>query len=499
MGAHGWLGVVALLLSSCGSHQARAPGLRVLLSTAPRSLDPRYATDAAGVRLSRLLYQGLVRLNPRTMEPEPGLASSWRWESPSSLVITLRPEVRFASGAPLRAEDVCATLAAFASPELASPHRAIAASVGACELLPGHDLRLRLKEPRATLLTDLEVPILRADQARLPPHPETALDGLGPFVLVRREQDLLELAPSPAGPHPAGAHLTFQVVHDEDARALRLLSGEADLGVNVVSPTLLEPLRAQGIAVHSTPGANLTYLLLDNDRSPLNQAPVRHAIAQALDRSLLARTMFAGYARVADALLPPESWAALEPATERADSASLAFDPESARAVFSRAGVHSLRLLTSSDRLRVLLGRALAQMLGDVGVSVELTSLESGALFDRLNQGDYELALLQIPELTEPNVLRWFFHSSAIPGPGHLGANRARFRDPQVDAWLDEAAADPDLPHRAALYRSVLARMDELLPVIPLFHEDQLALVSPRAAFFYPSAEGRLGALASFR
>jgi peptide/nickel transport system substrate-binding protein len=112
-------------------------------------------------------------------------------------------------------------------------------------------------------------------------------------------------------------------------------------------------------------------------------------------------------------------------------------------------------------------------------------------MLHRLSAGDFELAILQIPELTEPNLLRWFFHSSSIPAPGRGGANRARYASPRVDALLDDAARTPDRERRREHYRAVLREMMADLPVVPLFHEGQVAALSPRAAAFRLSAEGR--------
>jgi peptide/nickel transport system substrate-binding protein len=139
----------------------------------------------------------------------------------------------------------------------------------------------------------------------------------------------------------------------------------------------------------------------------------------------------------------------------------------------------------------------MAQMLRDAGFDVELASLDLGAMLQRLTKGDYSAALLQFPELTEPNVLRYFFHSSAIPGRSGFGVNRARYQSDDVDRWLDEAATTPDVSERTVLYAKVLTRMAEDVSVVPLFHEDQVALVSPRARSFSLSAEGRWLSLAS--
>ena len=278
---------------------------------------------------------------------------------------------------------------------------------------------------------------------------------------------------------------------DETARATRLLAGQADVVPNAVSPPMLAALAEHGAHIDARPGANLTYLLVHNQRPGLDEAETRRALAGAIDRETLAATLLGGHARVARAFLPPESWA-----TPTEITPLPAFDPAQARSMLARSSLGPVTLLCSTDRQRVTMARAIAQMLGDVGVQVELMPLDLGVLLHRLGAGDYELAILQIPELTEPNLLRWFFHSSTIPAPGRSGANRSRYASPALDRLLDEASRRTDREQRRALYAQALTVLATDLPVVPLFHEDQVAALSPRAVGFHLSAEGRWLALA---
>ena len=79
---------------------------------------------------------------------------------------------------------------------------------------------------------------------------------------------------------------------------------------------------------------------------------------------------------------------------------------------------------------------------------------------------------------------------------GTLTAERSARLSPRVDGLLDEAARSPDRELRRERYRAVLGQMLGDLPVIPLFHEAQVAALSPRAASFRLSAEGRWLSLA---
>jgi peptide/nickel transport system substrate-binding protein len=482
---------LVFLAAGCSTAPRADDSWEVLVPAAPATLDPRFTTDAVGMRVSRLIHAGLVRLDDDSLEPLPYLAERWAWDGDLALDLDLRPDLRFASGAPFEAEDVCATLAALGSERLSSPHRGLVAAVERCEPRGPLALRLALREPRATLLTDLELPVLRRDQAASPPG--SPLDSLGPFALERASESEIRLRPRNGGPLPRPPRgVVVRVVRDETARATRLLADRADVVPNAVSPPMLAALEAHGIRVSDRNGSNLTYLLIHNQRPGLSTPEARRALGQAVDRELLVRTLLGGHARVARSLLPPESWVCGGPGEACASAGeALAFDPAAARSGLAAAGVRRVTLLCSTDRQRVTMGRAVAQMLEDAGVSVELLPLDLGVMLHRLSAGDFELAILQIPELTEPNLLRWFFHSSSIPAPGRGGANRARYASPRVDALLDDAARTPDRERRREHYRAVLREMMADLPVVPLFHEGQVAALSPRAAAFRLSAEGR--------
>ncbi len=465
--------------------------IELLVPTDAETLDPRHATDAVALRTTRLVHAGLVRLDPSTLEPKPYLARSWHWVDDRTLSVELRDDVKFHSGAPFGPRDVIETVRAFQSPEVGSRHARVVDAIGSVVPAGEHTVLFELRRAHATLLTDLELPILRADEASLPPRPDGSLDGLGPFVIASRDAGSIALAPAKHGALAPPAHaVTIRTVHDENARALRMHAGRADLVVNGFSPTLLPALsNAPGVSVSTRPGANLTYMLARSDRGPLADVRVRKALALAVDRERIARTLLAGHASPASTLLPPAHWA-------HTDAEPMPFDAEAARQLLSDAGLLPLHLtlLTSTDRLRGTIARQIAQDLATIGVTLEVVPLELGTMIARLGAGDFEIATLQMPELTEPNVLRVFLHSSSVPP---AGANRARVRDADLDALLDAGAEERDPAKRRAIYASLERLVRERALLVPLWHEDQIAVASTRAATFRPSAEGRWLDLAS--
>jgi peptide/nickel transport system substrate-binding protein len=488
--------VAVALGGGCSSHVeggAERP-IEVVVPTEAQTLDPRFATRSLDVKITRLAHAGLFGLDPATLEPVPLAAEHAEWTDARTLHVTLRADVRFHGGAAFGPRDVCATLAAVKDPALGSPHRSIVSAIGKCVADGEHGVVLTLDRPRATLLTDLEIPILRADEAHALPRSDGGLDGLGPFVISHVAPGEVTLRPAEASVLPRPRHaVVVRTVRDENARVQRLLSGRSDIAPNAISPQLLPAIADRaGLRVVSRPGANVTYLMFQNDRAPFRDAAARHAVAASIDRAAIVRTLLAGRATVAVGLLPPGHWATPPPP----DHPATPSPGGSAHVLRPLAHLARVELLTSTDRPRVTMARAVAQMLGDAGLTVDVVPLDLGVMFARLDAGDFDLAMLQFPELTEPNVLSWFFHPRGVPGEGGQGKNRARYRSVVAGELLDRASENAERGVRKEIYRQLAAVMAVDLPVVPLWHEDQIAVVSGRARTFLPSAEGRWLSLA---
>ncbi|APS00405.1 ABC transporter substrate-binding protein [Pajaroellobacter abortibovis] len=492
----------SLACSRSASHHShtdhKAPSsaqpLVFLIGTEPETLDPRFAVDIIGIRISRLIHAGLARLNPIDLEPIPYLAKSWRWINPLTLQIDLREDVFFHSGAHFTAQDVVATFQAFSSGHVGARHARMMEPIASVESEELYRVTVRLKRSHATLLTDLELPILRADEAAGRPQQDKPLDGLGPFYIGRRTSGEVLLLPSQKGAlPPAHRAIVFRTIRDENVRAMRFYAGSADIAVNLISPTLLPSLKSnQGLAITAQHAANLTYVVLRVDQAPFADARLRKAFSMAIDRELLAQTLLGGYTQPADTLIPPVLWSYTPPPFSEATH----YYPEKAIALLDEMGLHpnsqgvrlKVNYLTSTDRTRVILGRTIAQQLRAVGIQLDVAPLEPGALFARLNAGQFQSACLQMPEITEPNVFRVFLHSTCIPPQG---ANRGHIQDVTLDDLLDQGANTQDREKRRKIYADMEIWLQHKMYIIPLWHEDHVTVTSLQGRSFAPTPDGR--------
>jgi peptide/nickel transport system substrate-binding protein len=490
------------LLAACSP--ASAPphdATVVVLPRVPEELDPRFVADAYGLKVSRLLFASLVTIDPHTLEILPDLAETIEQPSPTEYVVTLRRGLAFADGSTLDATDVVATYRGVAHPSLGSRYAVTYRRIAEVRALSPRVVRFRLHEPHAPFLTDLELPIVRAEDAwrRMPFDDATAFVGAGPYRLRERSERRLELEANEHwyGGAPTHARLRFVVVQDDNVRALRMVAGKGDVALNAI-PALLLPMLAERseLRIERVPGIGTTYLGCNTESPALRDPRVRHAIALAIDRASLVRAKLGGHARLAEGWIPP-GHPLHTPLSETP------FDPRLAHVLLDEAGLRAdddgvrarLVLRVGADRARVSVARAIAAMLRDVGLDVEVRPSESATFFADLNDGRFDLAFLQLPELYEPHLLSWFFASDKIPGEGGEGANRWRYRSPALDALLERGRTTSNLEARRAIYGEAERLLANDRPTIPLWHEDSIAVVREGVIFRVPR-DGRLSPLA---
>lgn len=477
----------------------------VLLPRDAQEIDPRLTGDAYGMKVSRLIFASLVTIDPYSLQPVPDLAESVEVVTPRHYRVKLRKNLKFSDGSALDSADVAATFRSVLSKEIGSRYATTYRRIEHIETPDRLTVDFHIDGPHATFLTDLELPVLRSEDERVtlgaPAGPEPV--GAGPYRMVSRKAGAIELRANPLWHRgrPLFPRVRMLAVRDDNTRALRMLAGAGDLAFNAIPPLLVSLfLERPGFVVKNAPGIGTTYLGINTRAGPLADVRVRRAIAHAIDRRALVRAKFGGRARLARGWIPPGHWAYW------AETPFYEHDLARARELLDRAGLKGggdstrleLTLRTSSDRFRQSIAKAIAEMLRRVGIEVEIRPTEVAMLLADLNRGQFELSLLQVPEVIEPHVLSWFFASDRIPRKERAeGANRWRFSSPELDAELEKGRLTPDQRLRKQAYREVQRILAEQVPVVPLWHEDNVAVLSRRARAFRVPVDGRFTPLAA--
>jgi peptide/nickel transport system substrate-binding protein len=498
---------VALACGACAGRSRRTPDdtVVVLIEAALKDIDPRFALASLETKLSRLVAPGLTTVDNPTSTPALRLASRLEQLDPLTWEVEVRGDARFPDGTPVTADDVVFTYRSVMDPALGSLHRKpFTERFASIDAIGPRTVRLRLLKPLATLPSDLEFGIV--SRAAAGPDGRFAggrVVGAGAWQVESFTPDRVELVRNPAATPPAGiARLSVRVVRDANARVLMLVGGSADLAQNAIRVDLVDKIAERArVKVVAGPSTILSYLMMQNRDPVLRDVRVRQAIALALDRPRIVAAKLGGRARLATGLLPTDHWA------YRGDVARWDRDLARAGALLDAAGYRDpdgagprprlkLSYKTSADQFRVAVARVIAAQLGEVGIEVEVRSFEFGTFFTDIKAGNFQLASMQTGEVTEPDWYYTYFHSSRIPSAADPGAhNRWRFADAEVDRLLEQGRSTVDRAARARIYGEVQARLAEALPIIPLWHEDNVAVMNVDLEGYAVLPNARLTAL----
>ncbi len=484
--------LVLLAQTGCHCSHKEGPGeggdaIVVLVESEVGSLDPRFAASSYEIKISRLVYSGLMTADTEDLGVVPLLAGSVTQVDELGLEwkVTLRSGLTFHDGVPLTSRDVVRTFESVLDPATGSRYRATYSYITSVQAEGELGVRFRLAETNASFLPDLVLPILPAHvlDRNAGVLPEDEMVGCGPYRLVERRKGRIVLEPHGR----EGRRIVFVLVRDDNARVLRFEGGGADLAQNNIPLHLLQLFEGrEDVRVISGPGASFTYVGVNTSADRLADVAVREALLVAIDRESVVRYKLRGRGRPATGMLPPMHWAF------RDGLESHAYDPQRAMRLLDGAGYPDppgreprFRLVfkTGSNRFRLALARVIASYWEAVGIEVDLRPFEFSTLRSHLNSGAFEVTCLQIPMVMEPNLYRWFFHSSSIPsGPGTGGANRWRYASAEADALIERGVRVVDEEQRKEVYGELQALLARDLPVLPLWHEDNVAVVSARLA-----------------
>jgi peptide/nickel transport system substrate-binding protein len=492
---------LAVLATAC-ARVRRTPDdtLVVVVQDKATTVDPRYALTNYDATVSHLVAPGLTTVDTATGNAELELAAKITPRDPVTIDIELADR-KFSDGTPVTADDVARTFETVLDPRCDSLYRKMQAERWTSVEARGERLvTFHLRQPLGMLMTDLEFGIVSfhgvPPGACKPPR----VIGAGPYVLRELTPYEAKLDANPFAAHPPKLpHVELRFVSDAAARILMLVGGSADLMQNALRGDLVDEVAQRPrVRVASSPSTLLTYMLLNLDDPILKDLRVREAIALALDRPAVIDARFEGRAQLATGMLPPSSWA------YTADVPTWNRDLPRARALLDAAGFTPgpdgvrLRLVykTSSDIFRVAIARLLAAQLGEVGIAVEVRAFEFATFFADIKKGDYQIATMQTTPITEPDFYYAYFHSSRIPDASDPDAqNRWHYRNAELDQLVAQGRHTLDPAARKPLYARAQQLVARDLPIIPLWHEDNIALENVDVAGYQIVADGRLAGL----
>lgn len=502
--------LIGAVLTGCLSTSSRAPGyLHFALDTNPSTLDPARWADVSSGRLMALLYSTLVRLDARG-RIVGDLAESWSLSPDGTTYrFSLHPAARFANGRKVTSADVLFSFDRILDPSTGSPRTWVldrvagaagrlagkSASVEGLVALDDRTVEIRLTAAFAPFIHFLTMPstsIVPREEVQkwgrdFTRHPM----GSGPFHLERWVSDsVLDFAANKdyfrGTPKVAG--IRFRIIKESLTRVSEFRIGNLD--VTSIPAQQLDFFRSSpkwNQRIIEQPGLNVYYLGLNCEKPPLDRPRVRRAIAQAIDTAAILDTVRKGQGIPAVGPIPP-GLQGYDPGLK-----GIPHDLEAARKVLGGPDIPEdfvLEIIQKDAKDNLDVTQILESYLTRAGLKCTIRSYEWSTFKQRVNEGRYGAYYLSwwADYADAENFLFPLFHSSQSGS----GGNGPRYKDPEVDAMLEQARRTTDDEERVALYRKIQRKVVDDASRVYLFHKTDMVVTQPwvRGLELYPIFNG---------
>ena len=431
------------------------------------SVHPYDHNATAGSYMNLLTYDTLFH-NDVNQNPQPHLVESYENIDDSTWQFTLKQGVLFHNGEEMKAQDVEASIEwAMTFAEVMPSHEKMLG----IDVVDDYTFTLHTDGPYALLITNLAshgnaiLPKSLIDQGH--DFGEEPI-GSGPYKLVewnRGDSLVFEANEDYFNGAPAIKSMTWRIIPEGSGRTIALEAGEVDVVIEVESMDYERLKETEGITVAEYDSTSITWLYLNNEVPGLDNQNVRHAINSAINKESVVEVALNGLGTPAIGQLPSNLAGYSE---ENAD----AYDVERAREFLAASGVDpstlSFPIITSNDTRRRA-GEVIQANLQEIGINVELESMDLATYLSATSEGDYTAAIGGWTSNVLLDCLIGVYHSSGINA-----SNKTRLSDPELDALIDEAGVTLDEEERNAILEQACARANELCPAAPLFLETGL-------------------------
>ncbi len=444
----------------------------------------------------------------------PGLAERWT-VSPDGKVytITLRPNLTFSDGSPLRAEDVAFTLTVLHDPKYdgdtdislanveggAAYKAGKAQSVSGLKVIDPLTLQVTTTQPGATTLAKIGGPVLsKAYYGKgYQPGKLDALRALhgkplgnGPYVYekyipgqeIRFHANTHFYRGTPPTPR-----FIYRVTNPSTNFQL-FQTGETDYDAFTSRPDDIEQLKMLGFAnINLYGSSDYSKVEFNLKRPTLQDAKVRKALIYGLDRQKLVDVVYQGYGSVAIEPIAPISWAYNPEGVN-----PYKYDPAKAKTLLDEAGWKpgpdgirvkggkrlELSLLVSKKVLNDALVPIAKENYQQIGVLLKPQVVDFNALMAARKAGNYDLASFSTSTLNDPHDGVWDYFSSEAAIQGYHNA--------EVDKLITEGNATLDIEKRKPVYHQLYKVLAEDPPVILLGNRKILSASSAHVTGFTP-------------
>jgi peptide/nickel transport system substrate-binding protein len=475
------------------------------------SLDPIYSGGYPEYTADSLMCESLLRQAPDG-SLEPGLATVSN-PSPTTLVFTLRPGVKFWDGHPVTSADVVYSLDRAADPNLGGYYSGRLDRIASVTATSPTQVTVRLTQPDYWLEGELSsMPGIIIEKSFAEKEgknygtPAGSIMCTGAYMFKSWTPGVGVVAvanPHYWNPavHPLVGQITIKGVPDITSLTAGLLTGAIQGVYGVGLPTLGRLENSGAVRVFLGPGWSTDMLEITSFKGVLGNLNVRRALSMALNRQGIIDSIYQGAAQLPRWISNPGTFGyGTSVFTQAYDSSPvLTQDIAAARKLVQQAGDTGKTItFGTTSQVAVYAGVAAAYEAAAqaIGLKPALKSVSAQDYFDffvspQARAGIDGFVAVDYGDYADPAALIAAFD---LPGGS---VNYDNFSDPQITAALEQARGTANLDQRAALVAKAEELTMQQLPFIPDVEPDTVLIlgkgltgaISSTAYLFSPWAD----------
>ena len=372
-------GALALPGSVLAQAEPRRGGtLRVAIPYNPAAIDPMTGRNLPDFDTLYTIFDALIDFEPKTLELKPGLAKSWTFTDPKTLVLDLVEGVTFHDGTPFNPEAVKINIERYKT-DPRSNVKADLVTVDGVEVTGKSQVAFRLNRPNAGLPVMLTNRIGLMVSPKLIQEKGPNLDrlavGTGPFKFVEWQDNTSIKVVRNENYWKAGLPyldgIEFRIINELNTATRSIIAGEVDLALNLQPQQKAIADRSSNVVASANPSLVFYGAFLNYGKPPLDDLRVRQAMNYAINRDEINKVIALGLGQPSSVVLPKAHWAC-DPAT--ADYYT--FDLDKAKKLLAEAGHPNGIDIDSfgwSDQAAMQRQELIVSQLAKAGIRVKVT------------------------------------------------------------------------------------------------------------------------------
>ena len=268
---------------------------------------------------------------------------------------------------------------------------------------------------------------------------------------------------------------------DRTGRLVKFFNGECQIAsYPEVSQLGLLKENDKRYYVKSAEGMNLAYLAFNFQNAVIQDEQVRRAIAQAINRQRIIKTIYHNTATVANNIIPNISWAS----SVNTPDFAYDFNPSEAKKVLQDKRLHLNMWVLNEEQVYnpapLKTAELIKEDLNNVGVNITIRSVTRTFLIDQLNKKseNYDMILTGwlAGNLDPDSFMRPILSCNAASEMTNL----SNWCDEDFDQLMDKALDSPNLWERAHAYNQAQELILSKLPIVPLANMKRVLVVNSR-------------------